>query len=256
MKRLHSLIPIKLPASFTLLDGHCAQHGKRQTLVRAGQAWFCPSCHEQEVALQVQERWILERKDELLRDAHIPKKYQGEKFIASTAAQRHIRTVVTSFLNAVAHGGQWAALSLCGVGGTGKTLLACELAHYCASSLLRSVRYVTANEMISEIQASYSTEGKSEASEITRLVNYDILIIDEIDTKAGNENAQRLLTDIINRRYNDNKPVIVVSNQLFAGLGKFVGERVHDRLHENAFICTFQWGSFRRRTPHPVRGAA
>lgn len=255
MKDLHSLIPIKFPASFTMIDGHCTQHGARQTLVRAGQQWFCPICYEKTVEAQTEARWFAERKADLLRNAHIPKKYRGEKFIARTAAQHRARFIVTSFLELVASGGQWAALALCGTVGTGKTRLACELAEYCASVLLRTVRYVTANEMISEIQASYSAEGKSEASEMARLINYDLLIIDEIDTKAGTENAQRLLNDIINRRYNDNKPVIVVSNQLFDALGQFVGERVHDRLHENSFVCTFHWPGYRRQVQQLVRGA-
>lgn len=255
MKPVHNLIPIKLPASLVMLAGHCAQHGAGQTLVRAGHAWFCPTCHELAVAEQVRQRWVHERRAALLRTAHIPKKYQGKPFIASTAAQYRARMMLNAFQEIVAVGGQWSALILCGTVGTGKTRLACELATYCATQLMRSVRYVTANEMISEIQASYNTEGKSEAGEIARFVHYDLLIIDEIDTKAGSDNAQRLLTEIINRRYNDNKPVLVISNQQFAHLRRFVGDRVHDRLHENGFVCTFDWPSFRRRKPRFVQAA-
>lgn len=257
MKHLRSMIPIKLPASFTMQAGHCATHGEAQALVRQGHAWACPTCHETQVAAQVRARWIEQRKADLLYDANIPQKYAGLHFIANTPAQRQTRNLVTSFLDAIADGKQWAALILCGEAGTGKTRLACELAQHCASDLLRSVRYVTANEMIGQIQASYNTEGKSEAAEIARLVDYELLIIDEIDAKVGSDNAQRLLTEVINRRYNADKPVIIISNQQFDRLVHFVGDRVHDRLHENAFICVFQWPSFRRRQkPHILRAIA
>jgi DNA replication protein DnaC len=110
----------------------------------------------------------------------------------------------------------------------------------------RSVRYITAKGMIGEIQASYGREGKSEEGEIMRFAQYDVLILDEIDALPTKENASLLLTEIINRRYNENKPVIAISNQPFDNLAKFVGERVHSRLYENAFVCDFRWGDFRR----------
>jgi DNA replication protein DnaC len=55
-----------------------------------------------------------------------------------------------------------------------------------------------------------------------------------------------LLTEIINRRYNAEKPVVVITNQAFDTLARFVGDRVADRLHENAYVCAFSWPSFRR----------
>jgi DNA replication protein DnaC len=131
--------------------------------------------------------------------------------------------------------------------GTGKTLLASELAESLIEGLSMSVRYCTAKQMIAEIQAAYSAEGKSEEMEVLRFVQYGLLILDEIDAKPDRENANLLLTEVINRRYNAEMPVVVITNQPFDNLAKFVGDRVDDRLHENAFVCSFDWPSFRRQ---------
>jgi DNA replication protein DnaC len=141
---------------------------------------------------------------------------------------------------------RWTVLALVGGVGTGKTLLACELAVALIDKLGLSVRYATAQAIVSEVQATYGAEGKSEETEIARFAQYDVLIIDEIDAKRSSENANLLLTEIINRRYNAEKPVVVITNQAFDTLARFVGDRVADRLHENAYVCAFSWPSFRR----------
>ena len=114
--------------------------------------------------------------------------------------------------------------------------------------------------MISEIQASYGAEGKSESGEIDRFAHYDLLILDEIDAISGKENAQLLLTEVINRRYANHRPVIAITNQKLEApeerradrvaervyaLKDFVGDRVYDRLRENGFPCVFGWASQR-----------
>ncbi|HBI70007.1 MAG TPA: hypothetical protein DDZ22_13650, partial [Massilia sp.] len=80
---------------------------------------------------------------------------------------------------------------------------------------------------------------------------YDVLILDEIDAIRNTDNANLLLTEIINRRYNEAKPVIVISNQPFDNLARYTGERVHSRLYENAFVCDFSWADFRRNGAAP-----
>jgi DNA replication protein DnaC len=153
---------------------------------------------------------------------------------------------VKHFRDLIANGPKWVVLVLFGGVGTGKTLVASELAESLINGLSMSVRYCTAKQMIAEIQAAYSSEGKTEEGEILRFVQYNLLILDEIDAKPDRENANLLLTEVINRRYNAEAPVVVITNQPFDGLARFVGDRVDDRLHENAFVCSFDWPSFRR----------
>ena len=236
------------------IEGECDAHGKSITyfpkfLVERGRVgeWHCPTCAQIRVKQESERLWLQDRRDTLHRIAHVPMKYRGLRFEATTPEQKLVRSTVKAFRDAIAGKKTWAVLVLFGGVGTGKTLLASELAESLINNLDFSVRYCTAKQMIAEIQAAYSDENKTEEGEILRLVQYDVLILDEIDAKPDRENANLLLTEVINRRYNEEKPVVVITNQPFDSLAKFVGDRVDDRLHENAYVCSFDWPSFRRR---------
>lgn len=250
MEPIQNLIPGL--AGMHMLAGSCDQHGAADVLVRKGAAWHCPRCLDAVLATEARDSWMTERAAALMNAATIPKKYVGQKFIASTPEQKTVRHTTRLFRDFILGEPAWASLILSGTTGTGKTLLACDLAQSLINNAVRSIRYITANGMISEIQASYSTEGKTQEGEILRFLQYDVLILDEIDAKPDRENANLLLTEVINRRYNENKPVIAISNQPLADLAKFVGDRVHSRLHENAFICAFTWADARKAGGQPT----
>jgi DNA replication protein DnaC len=228
------------------LDGECAEHGAAQALTRIGAPWKCPVCLEHEMAVDTHAKWLAKRTVDLMDCATIPARCVGQRFHASTEDMRSVRTMVAHFRDFILNEKAWAALIMVGTTGTGKTLAACELAQRLIERASLSVRYITAKGMIAEIQASYGREGKSEEGEIMRFAQYDLLILDEIDALPAKENSSLLLTEIVNRRYNDNKPVIAISNQSLGNMEKFVGARVHSRLHENAFLCDFKWGDFRK----------
>ena len=234
-----------------MMDGECPKHGPASVLARSGSPWHCPACLEVEMATEARSMWLADRNATLMQAAHIPLKYIGQRFVATAPDQKAVRAQVRIFRDFILQERTWAALIMIGITGTGKTLLACEFGQSLIANASRSVRYITAAGMISEIQASYGREGKTEEGEILRFVQYDVLILDEIDAIRSTENANLLLTEIINRRYNEAKPVVVISNQPFDTLSKYVGERVYSRLHENAFTCAFTWGDMRR-----VQGAA
>lgn len=237
-----------------MVAGHCPTHGAANMLTRMGAAWTCPCCLDAALKTEKQAIWMAQRSADIMAAACIPKKYVGARFAAGTEAQRAMRLTVQAFRDFILQKPTWAALVMAGKTGTGKTLVACELAQSLVTRAAMSVRYITAKGMISEIQASYGRDGKSEEGEILRFAQYDVLILDEIDALPDRENGKLLLTEIVNRRYNDNKPVIVISNQSLATLAQFVGDRVHSRLYENSFPCDFSWEDY-RRTGAALQGA-
>lgn len=232
------------------VEGECEKHGKQTLMLPLflkNREWHCRVCNEEKTKAESERIWREDRVKTLHRIAGVPAKYRGGKFEAKTPEQKQVRGTVRAFRDVLASPQKaWAVLVLFGGVGTGKTLLASELAESLIDNLDKSVRYCTAKQMIAEIQASYGMEGKSEEGEILRFVQYDLLILDEIDAKRDSDSANLLLTEVINRRYNEEKPVVVITNQPFDSLAKFVGDRVDDRLHENAYICAFDWPSFRR----------
>ncbi|WP_395406273.1 ATP-binding protein [Pseudoduganella sp. UC29_106] len=234
--------------------GTCPEHGESTVLIfsfQKNQAWFCSECASVKVRAEDGARWLRERREAIYRSATLPEKYLGRTFPATSAAMRTARAQAKAFLDQLKRERLWATLIMIGKNGTGKTLLATELAEYMINKMSLTVRYCTANQMVSEIQASYSTEGKTQEGEILRFANYDVLIIDEIDAKPDKENANILLTEVINRRYNSLRPVIAISNQPLDMLHKFVGDRVESRLHENSFVCSFNWPDFRKLPMKP-----
>lgn len=239
-------------ARLAMVDGECRQHGPAQVLMRVGTEWNCPVCLEMTMAAESRAKWLEQRANDLMATACIPAKYVGQRFLAGTDEQRAVLRTVQQYRDFILREQAWAALILVGITGTGKTLLACQLAQSLIAKASRSVRYITAAGMISEIQATYGREGKSEEGEILRFAQYDVLILDEVDAIRNTDNANLLLTEIINRRYNENRPVIVITNQPFDNLAKYVGERVHSRLYENAFVCDFRWADARRAGGQPA----
>lgn len=245
MEVIGGLVP-EFGARFAKLEGECPEHGRGKALTRVGAAWTCPLCLEAEMKADTHRIWLAKRTADLLACATIPGKYIDARFTATTPAQRTVLRTIQLYRDFILREASWAALIMVGTTGTGKTLAACQLAQSLMAKASRSTRYITAAGMVSEIQASYGREGKSEEGEIMRFAQYDVLILDEVDAIRSTENANLLLTEIINRRYNENKPVIIISNQPFGHLAKYVGERVHSRLHENAFSCDFSWADFRK----------
>lgn len=241
---------------FVERSGVCETHGP-STLVlpsKIKSQWTCRICFEEEMKKESEERWLKDRNETLHRIADIPFKYRGGRFNAVTPAQKAVRGMVKAYRDFILANKEWAVLVMMGGVGTGKTLMASEFAESLINNNSISVRYCTAKQMISEVQMSYNpAEGKTEEGEILKFVQYGILILDEIDAKPDRENANILLTEIINRRYNCEKPVVVITNQPFNNLDKFVGSRVDDRLHENSFVCNFDWPSFRRAGHEPVK---
>lgn len=235
-----------LGAHLALATGSCSTHGDAEVLVRKGLDWHCPKCLDAQLATEAHAKLMAQRVADLMQAAAIPAKYVNQKFLASSDEQRAVRRTVQLYRDFILSNPAWAALVLVGKTGTGKTLLACELAQSLMNRAARSVRYITAKGMISEIQANYGQPGKSEEADIARFAKYDVLVLDEIDAIPVKDNASLLLTEIVNRRYNENKPVIAISNQPFDHLARFVGERVHSRLHENSFSCACNWGDARR----------
>ena len=233
-------------AHMELINGSCDAHGAAEVLVRKGLAWHCPKCLDAVLANEAHMKMMAQRVADLMQAASIPSKYVDQKFVATSDEQRAVRRTVQLYRDFILNNRAWAALVLVGKTGTGKTLLACELAQSLMNRAARSVHYITAKGMISEIQANYGQPGKSEEADIARFAKYDVLVLDEIDAIPVKDNASLLLTEIVNRRYNENKPVIAISNQPFDHLARFVGERVHSRLHENSFSCACNWGDARR----------
>jgi DNA replication protein DnaC len=71
------------------------------------------------------------------------------------------------------------------------------------------------------------------------------LVIDEIGVQYGTEGEQTILFDVLDIRYRDQMPTILLTNQDMAGARQFLGDRTWDRIRETGRWVSFDWESFR-----------
>ena len=133
-----------------------------------------------------------------------------------------------------------------GLPGTGKTMLASAA----VSALIeygKRAKMLKAMDMIREIRATWGNHsGKNEMELIANYSCIDLLVIDEIGTQYGSDNEKQHIFDIIDGRYRNMKPTILLSNLNRDQVRDVVGDRVIDRLREGGgTLVVFDWASKR-----------
>lgn len=140
------------------------------------------------------------------------------------------------------------SLVLTGGTGTGKTRLACTVANTIIPEHMASVCFGTVSSVTRTVRATYARNSeRTEAQAIADLLVPDLLIIDEVGASHGSDHELGLLFEIINRRYEHLRPMIVVSNLNADDLRKLLGQRVMDRFDECATVVAFDWDSYRTK---------
>ena len=104
----------------------------------------------------------------------------------------------------------------------------------------------TASDMTSQVKDAYKSDDTTTQQVVKEFSFFDLLIIDEVGIQTSSEAEKRIFFDIINKRYENMLPTILISNLELQELTAFVGERVMDRMKENGgVIFAFDWDSHR-----------
>lgn len=138
-------------------------------------------------------------------------------------------------------------LAFLGGVGTGKTHLAAAIANGVLEAGSTAL-FRTAPDAIAIVKASYSGSA-SEADAYARMVEPDLLVLDEIGAVRLSDHDAGVLYRILGARHDAVKPTIITSNAKTLGeLEAIIGDRLVDRLLENNGIeILFDWESHRRR---------
>jgi DNA replication protein DnaC len=139
-----------------------------------------------------------------------------------------------------------ASLIFCGKPGTGKTHLAAAIANaVCEQG--RSAVFMSVLKATRKIKDTWRKNSEVSENQIYRgMVHPDLLILDEVGMQFGSESEKLILFEILNGRYENVKPTIVISNLLPTEISEFLGERVVDRLQEGGgSTVVFGWDSYR-----------
>lgn len=187
-----------------------------------------------------------------LRNAGIPARYSDSSlFNWSHPTDGHkrawgwARDYASSLEEALASGRSGL---LVGASGSGKTHLAIGILRHIIEKGGTGL-YTTAIDMIGRIRATYHRDAhETEEQALRALTTCDLLVVDEIGKQQGTDHDAAQLFRILDRRYADLKPVILVTNLPPKQARDFLGEAVCDRLRENGGrVLTFDWLSHRSR---------
>ncbi len=140
-----------------------------------------------------------------------------------------------------------SCLIFCGDVGTGKTHLAIGIANEILKRDYQPV-FVSVIKAIRKIKETYSRDSEiTEDDAIRSFVDPDLLILDEVGVQFGSDTEKLYLFEIINGRYEQMKPTLLISNLGTKELEGFIGSRVMDRLRESGGKAViFNWKSYRR----------
>lgn len=226
----------------------CSIHGEYEPiLVKSfdGQRDIELSCQK-----CVESKKVTDDKKEVLVAAGIPKRFLGssfENFKPSKDSDLNYRSMIKycKKFNEIKSNG--TSLILCGLPGTGKTHLACGLVMALIDAGYHA-KYTTSYKMFAHIKSTYnkaSTEHETQV--IQKYISCDLLVIDEVGVQFGSDAEKVLFYQVINGRYEDVLPTILISNENSQGVKKFIGDRCFDRMCDgNGTVLSFNWKSHRK----------
>lgn len=240
----------------------CAKHGQYAAIiVRYSETPSgCPVCADarrREKDAEDQKALAAKASAARLADklgaALIPARFLDRSFDSYRAAnpkQAYALGVCRGYAeNFAEHFAAGRCLLLLGNVGTGKTHLATAIANHVIRTTSGTAVYRTVGGILQHIKGSFSRDSDySEAEAFAAYTKPSLLIIDEVGATKSTEFELAALFTIINGRYEEKLPTVVISNLSAEELPDALGERCVDRLREGGGIAVgFNWESARSK---------
>lgn len=237
---------------------NCRTHGEyeaRMFRFKVDGNWLggeCPQCVDEESKRREKASAEEAKRNKLegrLRSCRIPKRFENSTFDnykPKTNEAEHVVKTLRRYVDTwPARFDKGCSLILSGNVGTGKTHLACATGLALISKYLVRTTYATVAEIMREIRATYSKSDATEDSVLKVYASVPLLILDEVGVQSGSDHEHTMLFEVINRRYAEMLPTIVITNLGVRDLENAIGERLVDRLREDGAVLTFTWESYR-----------
>lgn len=209
----------------------------------------CSMCEaaRREKALQEEAQAEADRFRQQQYEANVSRRYlfsRLSEMITDTAARQEIQQVATRFIKS--NGTDLWGLLVIGPVGTGKTYLGTALVNEFLNAG-RTAVYHTALGVIREFKSTWNPRGETEAQVFKKLVRKDLLVLDEVGVQFGSASEQAMLASLLDARYADRRPTVVIGNLTVKELTKTLGGRAIDRFREGGRVLIFD-GPSRRGT--------
>lgn len=197
---------------------------------------------EQEQALQAEQK--LKERAARIRERinRIPKRYRNATFdnfeILSDEHQELVNYLKSG-----------KSCILFGPNGCGKTHLAfATIRNYIEYD--KTGIYMLAADLFDQVKALF---GDKDAKDLSELERCDYLVIDEVDKRYGSQTEFIALYRLINKRYNEMLPTMLITNSGRDEIVEVVGPSVVDRIREEGKTLNLsKWQNYRLRKRESV----
>ncbi|KVC81413.1 DNA replication protein DnaC [Burkholderia ubonensis] len=242
-------------------QGQCEAHGAFEesgmTLPfgRRSTIWSgCPTCSAERRETEEKRRIAEEevgrqrRMEQRLSMSGIPLRFRDrtfENFVADTPEKQNALKVAREFADGFdEHLRDGTTVVFSGKPGTGKSHLAIAAAMIVMNT--GTALYLNALDLVRMVRDTWRRDSAiTESAVLHELSTASLLVIDEIGVQYGTDGEQVILFDVLNRRYRDLMPTILLTNLGAKGMKEFLGERSFDRLREGGIWVAFDWESYR-----------
>jgi len=239
--------------------GSCVIHGEYESFHMFGTLYSnCPVCikiHEKELLAKnkklEKEAYDL-RISNKIKSANIPERFKNcslENYKTDNPGQKAaLKTTIIYYENFKNIQKTGSSLFYCGSYGTGKTHLALAILLKLIKKEICTGIYSTTMRMIRDIRSSYSNQNLNEQDIIDNYVKTGLLVLDEVGVQMGTEAEKLLIYEVVNGRYENYKPTILISNLSFIEMTEYLGARSIDRLkNKDGSMVIMDWESWRAK---------
>jgi DNA replication protein DnaC len=137
-----------------------------------------------------------------------------------------------------------STVALIGNRGTGKTQMSACLCGYCAFKMGRPCLYIKSFEFFLRIRDAMK-KGDSELDVIKKMLIPYLLVLDAYEVRGDTDFENRMMDHLIDKRYDNCKSTVIISNDNKKDFCSKVGASIVDRMKEGGGIFECGWESFR-----------
>jgi DNA replication protein DnaC len=140
---------------------------------------------------------------------------------------------------------QGGMVALIGSRGNGKTQLGVDLIrHACNDD--KTGCYLKAMDFFIEVRGSFRKENETDESAILETYQTPwLLVLDNVDRRGSSEWEDRLLTHLIDKRYDLGVGTILIANLDPTAFAEHIGPDITDRIRDGGGLIVADWAGFR-----------